>query len=43
MKNLLIGFIGQGYVGKNYADDFEERGFNSILCFRYFFALSNLF
>ena len=22
----LIGFIGQGYVGKNYADDFEARG-----------------
>lgn len=21
----LIGFIGQGYVGKNYADDFERR------------------
>src|SRR3989344_287857 len=20
-----IGFIGQGYVGKNYADDFEKR------------------
>ena len=22
----LIGFIGQGYVGRNYADDFETRG-----------------
>lgn len=22
----LIGFIGQGYVGRNYADDFEARG-----------------
>lgn len=22
-----IGFIGQGFIGKNYADDFEERGF----------------
>ncbi|MBX4216110.1 hypothetical protein KW797_04135 [Candidatus Parcubacteria bacterium] len=22
-----IGFIGQGYIGKNYADDFERRGF----------------
>jgi 3-hydroxyisobutyrate dehydrogenase-like beta-hydroxyacid dehydrogenase len=21
-----IGFIGQGWIGKNYADDFEERG-----------------
>ncbi|MBI2612504.1 hypothetical protein HYW59_01675 [Candidatus Kaiserbacteria bacterium] len=23
----LIGFVGQGYVGKNYADDFESRGY----------------
>lgn len=23
----LIGFIGQGYVGKNYADDFQSRGY----------------
>lgn len=23
---MKIGFIGQGYIGKNYADDFEERG-----------------
>lgn len=23
---MTIGFIGQGYIGKNYADDFEERG-----------------
>lgn len=22
-----IGFIGQGWIGKNYADDFEKRGF----------------
>lgn len=22
-----IGFIGQGYIGKNYADDFEARGY----------------
>ncbi len=22
-----IGFIGQGWIGKNYADDFESRGF----------------
>ena len=29
-KNLLIGFIGQGYIGKNYADDFEERGHKII-------------
>ena len=26
----LIGFIGQGYVGKNYADDFEQRGFSTV-------------
>ncbi len=25
-----IGFIGQGYVGKNYADDFERRGFSVV-------------
>ncbi|MEN9913074.1 MAG: hypothetical protein RLY66_482 [Candidatus Parcubacteria bacterium] len=23
-----IGFIGQGFIGKNYADDFEERGYS---------------
>jgi len=28
MKNKKIGFIGQGYIGKNYADDFENRGIN---------------
>ncbi len=27
MNKLTIGFIGQGYIGKNYADDFEKRGF----------------
>lgn len=26
----LIGFIGQGYIGKNYADDFERRGYPVI-------------
>ena len=30
MKKEKIGFIGQGYIGKNYADDFENRGFNVI-------------
>lgn len=25
-----IGFIGQGFIGKNYADDFERRGFTVI-------------
>ena len=29
-ENLTIGFIGQGFVGKNYADDFEERGHNIV-------------
>lgn len=29
-KNPLIGFIGQGYVGKNYADDFQQRGFEVV-------------
>ena len=27
---LQIGFIGQGWIGKNYADDFEERGFKTV-------------
>lgn len=26
----LIGFIGQGWIGKNYADDFERRGFSVV-------------
>lgn len=26
----LIGFIGQGWIGKNYADDAEERGYKVI-------------
>lgn len=29
-KNLKIGFIGQGFIGKNYADDFEKRGYNIV-------------
>ena len=29
-KELLIGFIGQGWIGKNYADNFEQRGFNIV-------------
>ena len=29
-KKPTIGFIGQGFIGKNYADDFEERGFEVI-------------
>ncbi len=27
---MKIGFIGQGFIGKAYADDFEERGFDVI-------------
>lgn len=26
-SSSTIGFIGQGFIGKNYADDFERRGF----------------
>lgn len=27
---LLTGFIGQGFIGKAYADDFEKRGFKVV-------------
>lgn len=27
MKKQKIGFIGQGWIGKNYADNFEDRGY----------------
>jgi nucleotide sugar dehydrogenase len=27
---MKIGFIGQGWIGKNYASDFEARGFNIV-------------
>lgn len=30
MKNAKIGFIGQGWIGKNYADNFEQRGYNIV-------------
>src|SRR3989344_779191 len=30
MSKIKIGFIGQGYVGKNYADDFEARGYHVV-------------
>lgn len=26
----LVGFIGQGFIGKNYADDFEQRGYDTV-------------
>lgn len=29
-KNLLIGFIGQGFIGKSYADDFANRGHSIV-------------
>lgn len=29
-KYMKIGFIGQGWIGKNYADDFESRGFDIV-------------
>src|SRR3989344_5050173 len=28
MNTQKIGFIGQGWIGKNYADDFEKRGYS---------------
>ncbi len=30
MNYSLIGFIGQGFIGKNYADDFENRGYSVV-------------
>lgn len=30
MTKPLIGFIGQGFIGKNYADDFEARGYSVV-------------
>lgn len=30
MQQPTIGFIGQGFIGKNYADDFEERGLTVV-------------
>jgi len=29
-KDWLIGFIGQGFIGKSYADDFENRGYKIV-------------
>ena len=29
-KIKSVGFIGQGWIGKNYADDFERRGFTVV-------------
>lgn len=30
MHNPHIGFIGQGWIGKSYADDFEARGYTTV-------------
>lgn len=31
MKDKMkIGFVGQGWIGKNYANDFEARGYNVV-------------
>jgi len=30
MKKQVIGFVGQGFIGKNYANDFEKRGYKII-------------
>jgi UDPglucose 6-dehydrogenase len=27
---MKIGFVGQGWIGKNYADDFEARGYDVV-------------
>jgi len=27
---MKIGFVGQGWIGKNYANDFEERGYDVV-------------
>lgn len=29
-KDTKIGFIGQGWIGKHYADNFEQRGFGVV-------------
>jgi len=29
-RDLRIGFIGQGWIGRHYADDFENRGFATV-------------
>src|SRR3989344_6142461 len=29
-KKPLIGFIGQGWIGRAYADNFEERGYDVV-------------
>jgi nucleotide sugar dehydrogenase len=31
MQKTKIGFIGQGFIGKNLADNFKDRGFSNIV------------
>src|SRR3989344_2909784 len=30
VEKLLIGFVGQGFIGNAYADDFEKRGYQTV-------------
>ncbi len=30
LKTMEVGFIGQGWIGKHYADDFENRGYEVV-------------
>ncbi|KKW35753.1 MAG: UDP-glucose/GDP-mannose dehydrogenase dimerization [Candidatus Adlerbacteria bacterium GW2011_GWA2_54_12] len=30
MERYVVGFIGQGFIGKSYADDFERRGYDVV-------------
>lgn len=30
MAGMTIGFIGQGFIGKAYADDYDARGFSTV-------------
>ena len=30
MKKIEIGFIGTGWIGKNYSDAFEEMGYTVV-------------
>lgn len=30
MSDVRIGFIGQGWIGKTYSDDFEQRGYSVV-------------
>lgn len=30
MKEIQVGFVGQGFIGKHMADDFDERGYDVV-------------